>query len=45
MVYMYQLNPFNFEWKENPFENAHYNLEGGELVEFSRVDLETYKVR
>lgn len=41
-VYMYQLNPFNLEWKDNPYQNAHFDLEAKQLIEFSRVDLETY---
>lgn len=43
MVYFYQLNPFKLQWEENPYQNAHYNLESKELVDFSRVDLETFK--
>lgn len=41
-VYMYQLNPFNLEWPENPYQNAHFDLETKQLIEFDRVDLETY---
>lgn len=44
-VYIYQLNPFKLDWAENPYQNAHYDLEAKELVDFNRVDLETYKVR
>lgn len=44
-VYMYQLNPFKIEWPENPYQNAHYDLEAHDLVDFSNVDLETYKVK
>jgi len=41
-VYLYQLNPFNLEWKENPYQNAFYDLEAKELIEYDRVNLETY---
>lgn len=41
-VYIYQLNPFNLDWKVNPYQNAHFDLEAKELIDFSRVDLETY---
>jgi hypothetical protein len=41
-VYMYQLNPFNLDWKANPYQNAHFDLEAKQLVDFARVDLETY---
>jgi hypothetical protein len=44
-VYMYQLNPFKLEWSENPYQNSHYDLEGKQLVDFNRVDLDTYTVR
>lgn len=44
-VYMYQLNPFNLDWKDNPYQNAHFDLETKQLVDFTRVDLDTYKVR
>ncbi len=41
-IYLYQLNPFKLEWKENPYQNAFYDLEAKELVEYNRVNLETY---
>ncbi|MES2225199.1 MAG: hypothetical protein V4480_00120 [Patescibacteria group bacterium] len=41
-VYMYQLNPFKLDWKDNPYQNAHFDLEAKQLIEFDRVDLETY---
>ncbi len=44
-AYFYQLNPFGLDWPENPYQNSHYDLEAKELVDFSRVDLETYEVR
>lgn len=44
-VYFYQLNPFKLEWPENPYARAHYDLLGKKLIEFDRVDLETYKVK
>lgn len=45
MVYLYQLNPFKFSWAENPYQNAWYDLSEKKLIEFDRVDLETYKVK
>ncbi len=41
-VYMYQLNPFNLDWSENPYQNSHFDLEAKQLIDFDRVDLETY---
>lgn len=41
-VYMYQLNPFKLDWKDNPYQNAHFDLEKKQLIDFSRVDLDTY---
>lgn len=41
-VYLYQLNPFGLDWKENPYQNAHFDLESKQLIEFDRVNLETY---
>ncbi len=44
-VYLHQLNPFGLDWPENKYQNAQYDLEGKQLIEMDRVDLETYKVR
>lgn len=44
-AYLYQLNPFKLEWKENPYQNSFYDLESKELVDFNRVDLETYTIK
>jgi hypothetical protein len=44
-VYMHQLNPFKLDWPENPYQNCQYDLEAKELIDFNRVDLETYEVR
>src|SRR3989338_575218 len=44
IVYINRLNPFNLEWKESPYQNSYYNLEAKQLIDFDRVDLETYKV-
>ncbi len=41
-VYMHQLNPFKLDWPENPYQNAQYDLEAKQLIDFTRVDLETY---
>lgn len=45
IVYLHQLNPFKLEWKENPYQNSFYDLEEKQLIDFQRVDLETYQVR
>lgn len=41
-VYMYQINPFNLDWKENPYQDAHFDLEAKKLIDLKRVDLNTY---
>ena len=41
-VYLYQLNPFKLEWKENPYQDCFYDLKNKKLIDFTRVDLETY---
>ncbi|MEK7552438.1 MAG: hypothetical protein AAB534_03420 [Patescibacteria group bacterium] len=41
-VYLYQLNPFNLNWSENPYQNSHFDLESKELIDFGRVDLKSY---
>ena len=41
-VYLYQLNPLKLDWAENPYQNAHFDLEAKKLIEFNRVNLETY---
>lgn len=42
-VYLYQLNPFRLNWSENPYQNSFYDLEAKELIDFDRVDLQTYR--
>ena len=44
-IYMHQLNPFKLHWEENPYQNAHYDLDAKQLIEFDRVDLDTYSVK
>lgn len=44
-VYMHQLNPFDLNWPENPYQSCQYDLDAKELIDFNRVDLETYQVR
>src|SRR3989344_1375200 len=41
-VYLYQLNPFDFNWSENPYQNSHFDLESNQLIDFERVELEIY---
>ncbi len=43
-VYMHQLNPFKLDWPENPYQSCQYDLEAKQLIDFNRVDLETYGV-
>ncbi len=45
LVYLYQLNPFKLDNPENKYQDCFYDLESKELIEFDRVDLETYKVK
>lgn len=45
IIYLARLNPFKFDWKENPFQNAFYDLEAKQLIKFENVDLETYSVK
>ncbi len=44
-IYLQKLNPFKLDWKDNPYQNCFYDLQAKELIDFDRVDLETYKVR
>ncbi len=44
-VYMYQLNPFGLDWKENIYENCVYDLEAKKLIDFTRIDLDTYNYK
>ena len=44
-IYIYQLDPFKLMCPENPYARAHYDLESKQLIEFDRVDLETYTVK
>ncbi|PCI19576.1 hypothetical protein COB64_03470 [Candidatus Wolfebacteria bacterium] len=43
-VYLFQLNPFKLENPDNFYENAFYDLEKKQLIEYDRVDLETYNL-
>ena len=44
-VYFCQLNPLKLDWQENPYQNAHYDLEAKKLIEFGNVDLDLYSVK
>ncbi|MEK6836274.1 MAG: hypothetical protein AABX94_01255, partial [Nanoarchaeota archaeon] len=44
-VYLFQLNPFKFNWSDSPYQNSWYDLEEKKLIEFDRIDLETYNVK
>jgi hypothetical protein len=44
IVYLHQLNPFKLEWNENPYQNSFYDLDAKQLIDCTRVDLETYQV-
>lgn len=41
-VYLFQLNPFDLDWSENPYQNSVYDLESKKLYDFDRLDLETW---
>ncbi len=41
-IYIHQLNPFKLDWPENPYQSSQYDLEAKQLIDFSRVDLESY---
>ncbi len=43
-AYLYQLNPFELDWSENPYQNSFYDLEAKQLIDFNRIDLEAYGV-
>ncbi|MCA9356819.1 hypothetical protein H6784_02540 [Candidatus Nomurabacteria bacterium] len=45
MIYLYNLNPFRLNWDENPYQNAHYDLESKKLIDFNNIDLDTYSVK
>lgn len=44
-IYMHQLNPFKLDWPENPYQSCQYDLDAKLLIDFNRVDLETYQVK
>lgn len=45
MTYLYQLNPFGLDAIENDYQNHTYDLEAKKLVDFMRIDLETYNYK
>jgi hypothetical protein len=45
IVYISQLNPCKLEWADNPYQNAFYDLEAKQLIEYDRVDLESYSAK
>lgn len=44
-IYVYQKNPLNLSVPENPYENCTYDLEAKKLIDFNRIDLETYNYK
>lgn len=42
-VYLYQLNPFGLDSKDNVYQDCFYNTEVKKLIDFTRVDLDTYE--
>lgn len=42
IVYVSLLNICKVDWADNPYQNAFYDLESKRLIEYDRVDLETY---
>jgi len=45
MVYFFQKNILGLNNTGNKYENSWYDLSEKKLIEFDRVDLETYKVK
>ncbi len=41
-IYVYQKNPLNLEAPENIYQNCTYDLEAKKLIDFTRIDLNTY---
>jgi hypothetical protein len=41
-VYVYQTNPLKLNLPENEYQNCTYDLEAKKLIDFTRIDLETY---
>lgn len=44
-IYLTMLNPFKFKISGNPYQNCMYDLESKKLIDFTRVDLETYNYK
>ncbi len=44
-VYVYQQNPLELDVPENPYQNCSYDLESKKLIDFTRIDLETYNYK
>ena len=44
-AYVYQKNPLDLQAPENPYENCAYDLEAKKLIDFMRIDLETYNYK
>ena len=44
-IYVYQKNPLNIELSENPYQNCFYDLESKKLIDFMRIDLDTYNYK
>ena len=43
MAYTYQQNPLKLDSPENPYQNHTYDLESKKLVDYMRINLETYE--
>lgn len=41
-VYVYQQDPLNLSNAKNIYENCAYDLEAKKLIDFTRIDLDTY---
>jgi hypothetical protein len=44
-VYLTILNPFKLSNPKNPYENCMYDLESKKLIDFTRIDLDTYNYK
>lgn len=44
-IYVYQKNPLSLDLPENPYQNCFYDLEAKKLIDFTRIDLDTYSYK
>lgn len=44
-IYLYQKNYLNIDNPQNPYQNSRYDLESKKLIDFTRIDLDTYNYK